>query len=126
MFGLSKEKMNPSKKFIVVLTGMICVVLFVTMAVIISCQSAFLTAEKIMRPFVGVSEYAYTKFHFVGYVKGRGPTWLFYYDSPDAFDAAPFAVEVNVWGGLRTVHTQRCGLWDEAEMKWNTTPRSGQ
>ncbi len=55
-----------------------------------------------MRPYAGVSEYVYTQFRFWGFVKGRGPTWLFHYDAPDVFDAAPFTVEVNVWGGLRT------------------------
>ena len=105
---------------------MSCVALFVTIAGFMSYQSAFRTAKKVMNPFVGVSEYVYTKFHLLGYAKGRGPTWLFYYDSPAAFDAAPFTVEVNFFGGLQTVHTEKCGLWDETEMKWLKTPHDEQ
>lgn len=91
-------------------------------AVYLSRRTAFATADDTMRPWQGVSEYAYTRFRLLGYIDGSGPTWLFYYDSPEAFGAAPFTVEVNVLGRLRTVHVTKSGLWDQAARRWAVVP----
>ena len=114
--------MNRSRKLTVGFWGTICVVLIFVGVTVISRRVSFHTAEDTMSPYSGASEYAFTKFRLLGYIGGKGPTWLFYYDSPRAFDAAPFTVEVDFWGRLRTVHTQKAGLWDRDGKKWIMTP----
>lgn len=90
----------------------------------LSYRYALNTAEDTMRPYSTIAVHAYTDFKPIGY--RWGPTWIFYYDSPEAFDAAPFTVVVNVFGRLRAVHAPRLGLWDNDAHRWVVVPeRSG-
>ncbi len=103
-----------------VLSVLIAVVVILGMA--LSRIMAFRVAEVTMRPYAGISEYAYTKFRLFGHLKHVGPIWLFVYDSPDMFDAAIFTVQVDVFGHLCGVQAPQTGLWDQETMTWIRTP----
>jgi hypothetical protein len=76
-----------------------------------------------MKPYAGVTEYAYGEFRCLGYK--WGPAWVFHYDSPEMFDAAPFMVIVDVFGRLHAVYAPKNGLWDDHKNVWITVPAEG-
>lgn len=98
------------------------IIAILSIFIVVSCHwNAFRTAERTMEPYTtgGMTEYVNSRF---GFVDGKGPTWLFFYNSPVAFDTEQFTVEVSFLGELRNVYPPRPELWNSARKKWLMVP----
>ncbi len=104
LYSRKPSKIKSRSVFFCVSLSIGALVLICALLLAISYRKANENAELLMEPYSKYTRHYRTRLSLFSYHSGRTPVWRFYYDSPEAFDAASHTVELGLDGMVRGAH----------------------